>query len=768
MSKNNKIALLTWYKYQNFGTALQASALFAVISSWGYSTTIINYSPKGDNIELKKSIILYLIRKLLSKIHKRITHNIVYKSKDKDRLFAEYIKKHLNESEACTCYSELHDLNEQYDAFVCGSDQIWSPLCYDDKYFLSFVDNTNKMIAYAPSIGSVQITNEYIRQNMSEHISRFQHLSVREAEGRTLIKQMTKQEAKVVLDPTLLLNAEAWDQMTVSYEKLNILDTNYMICYFLGPYKRYMKYVRTFSRQIGMRIYIIPVTVAQARSKYVVPFEVGPNEFVALLRNASYVFTDSFHGMAFSCNYNIPFTVFKRFKENDPRNQNSRIVSLLRILNLEERLVDYNATVEYKECDFTDANTRLERQRIKSLEYLKTALAEAVNDSGEKQEHSEYKITDICCGCGACAAICPQKAIVIKQDKEGFEHYFIDQNRCVKCGRCKTVCPFINIGAAKVKKARKLYAMKSTCKENLVKSSSGAVAYEISKRLLMKGYFVCGCVYDRSSDSARHIMIPPEQKDKLHFLQGSKYIQSLSAEIMRKIECMQNKQQIVFVGTPCQTAAVDKLLQRKDMRKNAILVDLICHGVPSYFLWEKYIQERVEEDRVGIHPPVIFRSPASEWRKMTMELGSNRRYFKNEDRDDFYAFFRRGICYMRSCFECPYRERSAADIRIGDYWGPRFEQDKTGVSMVITNTEKGEELVQELIACDLCSAEEQNLSEYWTVQYPTNPHMPIFREQLLKDLHKDSKKLSSLRKEYCRYYDVKEKAKKIGKLVRRK
>lgn len=109
-------------------------------------------------------------------------------------------------------YSELNDLNMEYDAFVCGSDQIWSPLCYDSKYFLDFVENTDKMIAYAPSIGSTKIDDSIIREKMFQHISRFKHLAVREQQGAELIKKLTGHDAKVVLDPTLLMDAAEWDE----------------------------------------------------------------------------------------------------------------------------------------------------------------------------------------------------------------------------------------------------------------------------------------------------------------------------------------------------------------------------------------------------------------------------------------------------------------------------------------------------------------------------------------------------------------------------
>ena len=143
---------------------------------------------------------------------------------------------------------------------------------------------------------------------------------------------------------------------------------------------------------------------------------------------------------------------------------------------------------------------------------------------------------------------------------------------------------------------------------------------------------------------------------------------------------------------------------------------------------------------------------------MTMVLkGNGHKYKKDEKRDDFYAFFRRGLCYMKTCYDCPYREKSAADIRIGDYWGERFSDDKTGVSMVIVNTERGKSLLKELENTGRIDTAYHDLQEYWDVQYPYNPKVPVFREQLINKLKITDMHLSDLRQEYCTSYDIAEK-----------
>ena len=729
MEQKNKVALMTWFTYKNYGSALQAGALYNTVCKMGYQPEFIDYAPKGVIQDTSR---LDLIGRLFKKLKSHKIRN--YSSKGLDALYDEYYGEKFVISQPCNSYAELYDLNDKYLAFICGSDQIWAPICYDSKYFLDFVKNVDKMIAYAPSIGCSKIDNPTVKTNMSRLISRFKNLSVREQKGAELISELTGQTAKVVLDPTLLMNSNEWDEY-ISEEKVQRISGEYIVGYFLGEADKYMKYVKELSKKLGLPYYVIPVTEKQKGSGRAIPFEVGPKEFVSLIKNATHVCTDSFHGLAFSINYNVPFTVFKRFKDNDPKNQNSRIFNLLKITGLENRLADYKRKVDIdvsKFCDFSKANKSIEIRRKDSKEYLKNALEQAktsVGSSGDK-----YVITNTCCGCGACSSICKQGAITIKKDEEGFEKYCIDTEKCVRCGLCKTVCPMINISAPILSESKALYSVKSCSEQVLKKSSSGGTAYELALYLIENGYSICGCTYDRQNDCARHIWIRPNEKERLSLLQGSKYVQSITKDALKEIDKESDEGKVAFFGTPCQCTAVDKLLRRKNKREESIVVDLICHGVPSAFLWKKYLQKIEKGNSVGQHPQVYFRCKDKGWRNRFLKVeGKGKVYKKSEHADDFYAFFRRGLCYMEACFDCPYRQRSSADIRVGDYWGNKFEKDKQGVSMVISNTQNGDALIQQMQRENRCKVEKQQLIEYWKVQFPYNARKPLIREELIKE-----------------------------------
>ena len=153
----NKIAIMTWYKYRNYGTVLQCSALFRKIAGMGYDPSVISYNPSAKRYLFSESESLF--EPIKRAIKRRLSKN--YTSAGTEQRFDDFLNAHIRETEICTNYSELYAQNSDFDAFVCGSDQVWSPHSFDDKYYLSFVDSAKKKIAYAPSFGAVSVTNPY-------------------------------------------------------------------------------------------------------------------------------------------------------------------------------------------------------------------------------------------------------------------------------------------------------------------------------------------------------------------------------------------------------------------------------------------------------------------------------------------------------------------------------------------------------------------------------------------------------------------------------
>lgn len=739
-----KVAIMTWYHYPNFGTALQVTALSYIIKKMGYQPEVIQYIPTGKVVKQGDYANLSFV---LKEVKSKFDNFNIIKEKQRDIAFYTFLKNNIKLTQPCQTASRLFSLNDEFDAFICGSDQIWAPSVFDSKYFLDFVKDPSKMIAYAPSIGLYMIDDLYVRRRMKENITRFKHLSIREEHGKSLIKELTGKDAEVVLDPTLLLTSEEWDSMTKMQEE----SEPYILCYFLGNNKLPWKHVKILSKKLGFPVRIIPIFKQDLRRKYQTILGVGPAEFLKLIKNAAFVCTDSLHGTIFSIIYEKPFYVYPRFSDRDKNSQNSRIYHILKITGLEDRLIKNKLEIKDSpmECNFEEVRYRLEIEKQKSFQYLENALKEAVSSS----LIDNYTITNTCTGCGACAAVCKYKAIEIKRDENGFLKAFINQDKCIRCSICEKVCPFNGRLSTKIdKEKQELFMTYSKNFEVLKKSSSGGIAYEISKLLSEHGYDVIGCNYDKERAEAVHRRVSAKAIDELNIFQGSKYLQSNIAEVVK--ELTNNSKKTVIFGTPCQISGIDRLLKFKKKRNDYILIDLICHGVPSQNLWKKYLKEGSKKYDYGLNPEVIFRYKPKGWRKMYIRIsGNGKTYLQVDKKDLFYRFFLLGHCFSPACYECNYRIASAADIRIGDYWGPRFKNNKNGVSMVITLTQIGRDLLQELYSLNRIELQKMNCEEYWTVQYPQNPIKPVFYEELLQELRDDSIALEAIADKYCKEFE---------------
>lgn len=757
-----KIAIMTWYSFNNYGSKLQATAMMETLKKMGFEPYFIKYNPRGiiqfnQNNELK-----LLFRKLKSKIFNKMVIN---------EKFDEFSKKNFMETDLCDSYVDLYQLNDKFDAFICGSDQIWSPNNFDSKFFLDFACQ-NKIIAYAPSIGFSNIESSIIQEKMKTLISRFNHLSIREETGAKIIRELCNKEAQVVVDPTLLLNNKEWAKYENSGLNSSLNNQKYVLTYFLGKSNKYIRKIQKYAKDNDLKIYNIPVYQRKKINKYNYNEKIGPSEFLSLIKHASCVFTDSFHGMLFSINYNIDFYVYKRFNANSKINQNSRVLDFLKRLSLEERLVEKNSEIFLNNINYENVNKKLKELRKKSSYYLTSALNDVLSKKSFNIEKSGKYLTSYCSGCGTCSAVCPTHAISIEINKEGFQSYVFNEEKCIKCGLCVNACPMLKIDISKVLDCKKFYSFKALDKNILSKSSSGGVAHIIASTLNKKGYYVCGCSYNNEKDIAEHIIIEPNHVDELSKLQGSKYIQSHSAEAIENCIKIGKKNKVLFIGTPCQIAGIDKVAKINKIRDNFILVDIICHGVPTNNLWQKYIKEKMEK-YPSLKPKhkIIMRSGTltknRKYVMMLLDYNNKVIYKNNQEKDLFYAFFNDGTCYNSSCFECPYRTKTSADIRIGDYWGDRFKNDSTGISMICVMNENGLNLINSIKNENVADIKEQKKEEYFDVQYPMNRNTPLYRDKLLDELKDDSKSLISIKKKYLKNKKIIKKMYRLKKILKK-
>jgi coenzyme F420-reducing hydrogenase beta subunit len=760
--RNRRVGVMTWFTYENYGTALQAIALQHVLQEMGYSPELINYRPRATRGKLGKRSLRELVDAGKSKLTR--PELIPYASKERKLCFDEFIANHARISEAANSLPELRQLSKNYDAVICGSDQIWSPNCFDENYYLQFVGEPNRKIAYAPSFGVSAIADPEIKERIRTLIASFASISARELQGKEIIHELTGKDVPVVADPTLLLSQEEWRGVAGFATPGN--GKGYLLCYFLGNPTRYEEAARKTADNLGLQLVTIPTFMGHDEGRP--DGEIGPAEFISLIAGASYVCTDSFHGMVMSTIFEKPFTAFKRFSDADPTSQNSRVVDFLAIAGLTARLVGPDQPQPSAECDFAAARKRLSDLRDSSLKYLQDALETAFATKANERLSKPIEITKQCCGCGACASICPKSAIRICEDDRGFQQYSIDNDLCIACGACIRVCPMRTVTAPMLADMATLWSYKSADRKKLTKSASGGVGADVAELMSSQGAHVFGCVYCSQDDRARHEEVSGSDLDKLR---GSKYLQSDCASALKKAAAADGK--LVFFGTPCQIAGLDALLRIRKKRDNAVLVDLICHGVPSQNLWRRYLEERQMQSGLGPHPKAWFRWKKDGWssRKMMRLESSGKELLSSEPKDDFYAFFSNSLCNARCCYECPYRERSAADIRIGDYWGPRFEKDREGVSMVLSLTESGRAVIERL-GDNGAELESQDVREYWDVQFPYNTGVPLHWDEIINDLSRGAIPLHSLRNKYCAGIDqarnIQNLKSAIKRIIRRK
>ena len=735
-----KIATMTWYHYENYGTALQATALTHVLKQWGHDVHMIQYIPFGRHISVLDYSTTSFLKRQFGKKRTSAPHLPAFVSEEKTAKYNRFLNKYLDLTEKCETLSDLESLNDQYDAFVCGSDQIWSPLVFESRYFLDFVHSNEKKIAYAPSLGVKKFEDRFVRDEIKSLLSDFGSLSVREEDGKKLIHDLTGRDAKVVLDPTLLLTGQQWKELCGISD--NTSAGRYLLAYFLGNSEEHWESVKATAEALNLELRIIPVHKQDAQKGDCIQEAVGPFEFLELMNHASYVCTDSFHGMNFSLLFHIPFTAYMRFSEDDPRNQNSRVEHLLEMTGMQERLYQNHnehtliaSTIDYNFCD-----NELAKRRQDSVSYLKNALETASSAKYKPTHVREHNA--LCSGCGACKTGCPTNAISIDRNKEGFWSAFVDETKCIHCGKCKQLCPFCFSVQSKEAKKASLYSLAHKDHDILMSSTSGGAAYTISEYLLENGYAVVGCTYDSEAQSAKHVIV--RDKANLHLIQGSKYIQSQFAEALS--EARNIKTPIAFFGTPCQIAAARRVF---GTREDVLYADLVCHGVPSNLLYQKYLDYIHRFAGVCTYNmQMVFRYKPKGWRVIHLFASDGKNeYCCNQFEDPFFRAFEHGICYNETCYDCRWRGNSEADIRLADFWGPRFEDNKTGVSMVICFTPKGKKLVDALSKKDVV-IEEQPIDDYLQFQTQSNLPKPVFYRSVMRNLQKNSVKIETIDDRY--------------------
>lgn len=297
-----------------------------------------------------------------------------------------------------------------------------------------------------------------------------------------------------------------------------------------------------------------------------------------------------------------------------------------------------------------------------------------------------------CCGCNACVQRCPQQCIAMHTDAHGFELPLVDESRCVDCHLCERVCPVINQKNSVLPMS--VFSAKHNSDAVRMRSSSGGIFSLLAEHVLEWQGVVFGARFD-SQWNVIHDFI--ESMDDLHLFRGSKYVQSQIGDCFIKAEqFLQQGRQVLFSGTPCQIAGLSNFLG-KDY-DNLLKVDIVCHGVPSPKVWSDYLASLKIKDIQSID----FRNKDLGWKTFSLKVtGRNQQYAERFDKDCYFDAFLRNFSLRPSCYSCPAKaSHTQSDITLGDFWGisdydAEIDDDK-GVSVVLVNSVKGEQVIQGL------------------------------------------------------------------------
>lgn len=355
-----KVAILTFHDTTNYGAILQTYALQQKIKNNGHECEILDYKCQAieERYKIKKikdcKNIKNFIKILLTNKNKKIV-------KEK---FIEFTNKYLLMSDKIYNKSNIRSANKIYDSFIVGSDQVWNlDLTKGDlTYFLDFVDDNTKKNSYAASIGKESVSDKE-KNIFKKFLKSFNEINVRENQGAVILKSIIDTNVNVTLDPTLLIDKKEWKKF-ISKE----IKKDYILLYVIAPNERIIEFTKKLAKKEKLEIiylnqsYFNILGMKNIRNS-------TPNEFLEYIYHAKYVVTTSFHGLAFSINFEKQFYYAL---SNEKNNYNSRIENLVEIFELKDRNIDSYS--ENNDIDYKLVNDILIKKRNESINILDNML----------------------------------------------------------------------------------------------------------------------------------------------------------------------------------------------------------------------------------------------------------------------------------------------------------------------------------------------------------------------------------------------------------
>lgn len=362
-----KVGILTFPNSVSYGACLQMIALQNTVRRLGHEVEIINYHNPYMKAEKHTGKRHSPLKRALKRCFRLLWHRQLYAR------FSRFEKQQtaLYPTRAFTDKERLIAIGKRYDAVICGSDQVWSPYITDSdiSYFLDFCDATTKRVGYAPSFG-VETFPEGFEERIAPELQKFHALSARELPGKEMVERLTGRETALVVDPTWLVDAADWAAM----EKPHPAATGEYVLYFVVNHsEKLFARCKAFAKQHGLKVVVVggnPLSAARNKDPMLsYAIDIGPEQWLYLIHHAAYVFTNSFHGTAFSVLFGRELYV------QVPTHNGSRLRQVLKNLGMEDREVREGEELTETTIDYVQAQGVFAELREQSLAYLKEALA---------------------------------------------------------------------------------------------------------------------------------------------------------------------------------------------------------------------------------------------------------------------------------------------------------------------------------------------------------------------------------------------------------
>lgn len=589
---------------------------------------------------------------------------------------------------------------ERMDGYLISGNGIWDCGAQADgrKHFLEQAPENAVKIAYGIGMKNEKLPPE-IREKMGTELDRFQGISVKSFFMAKELEKATSRPVQAAADPLFLLKKEEYEEFAAR-ERSHFLSGLFSFGqkqeqgYLLVDLEKEEKELQESILQLAQKMQV-SVVYRKDKTEKKKTASRAAGEYLRQVAGAGCVLTDRFCGTVFSLIYEKPFVALPGTEDEE------EIRELLVRFGLEGHLSKEGEKTFAQEQFLVKNPKGLNRKkkylRQHSLKILKEAF-------GLREEQPELVncptgiLKQECYGCYACKEVCPEQAISMEEEKDGFYYPNVDPDKCISCGRCSQVCIRLQDRPGTEPKMPKAYAAVNRDEKTKIESSSGGVFLELARYILReKKGCVAGVRWNSQMEAVADLI---EDEKELQAFSGSKYVKSRLDGILPRVrDLLQEGRTVLYSGLPCECAALRAYLGKP--YENLYICEIMCHSAPSPKVLKKYLgylEHRFRSKVVSLN----FRDASKTgWRgyrsEMVARFENGKELRVNGKKNNYLRAFHNGYISRECCSFCAYiKENRRGDLTLGDFWGiqkliPDFYDEK-GNSFVLVHNAQGEKL----------------------------------------------------------------------------